>query len=211
MASEQVNRLDDKTEMYELTKKQKAVVNALAEYPDEGPTRIAELASESLDGDSVSRSYVTPITQKYGDLIDKQREIKQNERYEGTEQTSGDPLASLNNELDQDGGWQLINDRPVTGDTNGTGEESNDDESPTAHKPTTQTVAQALESREEEDATDGEDSTEEQRSDQQTLTDEPRTSDPKNGVRVQVYCPDLELLGGRVVLSEFTTAMEFRL
>lgn len=123
MASAQLDQLDDKTEMYELTDKQRVVVNALAEHPDKGPTRIAEIASEALENDTVSRSYVTPIKQKYADLVEQQREIKENKRHEGTERTTGDPFDKLNETLgDTKKAWQTIQERPHK-DTTSNGQE----------------------------------------------------------------------------------------
>ena len=113
MSVKTVNRLNDKEEVWELTDKQKAVVNALAQYPDEGPKKIAEIASKALENDTVSRSYVHPIKEKYGHIVEKQREIKENERYEGTERTEGDPFESLDETLSDDSkGWQTIQERP---------------------------------------------------------------------------------------------------
>ena len=113
MASAQLDQLDDKTEMWELTDKQRVVVNALAEHPDKGPTRIAEIASEALENDTVSRSYVTPIKQKYADLVEQQREIQENKRQEGTERTTGDPFDNLEEALGSDSkGYQTIQERP---------------------------------------------------------------------------------------------------
>jgi len=116
MATKAINQLDDKEHFTDLTTKQRVVVNALAEYPDKGPKEISEIASKALDGDTVSRSYVTPIKQKYGDLVEKQREIKENERYEGEETTEGDPFKSLDETLaDNSNGYQTIQERPHTG------------------------------------------------------------------------------------------------
>lgn len=113
MSVKTVNRLNDKEEVWELTDKQKAVVNALAQHPDEGPKKIAEIASKALENDTVSRSYVHPIKEKYGHIVEKQREIKENERYEGTERTEGDPFESLDKSLEQpEQGWQTIQERP---------------------------------------------------------------------------------------------------
>lgn len=127
MASKSVNRLDDKTEMYQLTEKQKAVVNTLAEHPDKGPTEIANLASESLDDDTVSRSYVHPIKEKYGHLVEQQREIRDNTRTEGTETTEGDPFKHLDETLgDNSKPYQTIQERPYNGES-----ESKPEEQPT--------------------------------------------------------------------------------
>ena len=118
MSVKTVNRLNDKEELWELTDKQRVVVNALAEYPDKGPKEIAEIASGNLDGDTVSRSYVHPIKSKYGNLVEKQREIKENERYEGTERAEGNPFESLDETLSDDSkGWQTIQERPYTDET----------------------------------------------------------------------------------------------
>ena len=122
-----VAQLDDKTEMWELTDKQRVVVNALAEHPDKGPKKIAEIASEGLDNDTVSRSYVHPIKQKYGHLVEKQREIKENERYEGTERTTGDPFDKLNETLgDTSKAYQTIQERPYKGEENSEGDSTDE-------------------------------------------------------------------------------------
>ena len=119
MATKAANKLDDKTEIWELTDKQRVVVQALAKYPDKGPKEIAEIASENLDGDTVSRSYVHPIKDKYGQIVKKQREIKENERYKGTETTTGDPFENLDQTLgDNSSGWQTIQERPYKGESN---------------------------------------------------------------------------------------------
>lgn len=104
--------LDHKDHIEELTDKQRAVVEVKAANPSLGPKALAEQASDELHGgESVSRSYVGPILNNYQHLIDKRREQLDNERYQGSEQTVGDPFEDT---LEQDGnGWQGIKERPT--------------------------------------------------------------------------------------------------
>ena len=143
MATKTINRLDDKTEMYQLTEKQRAVVNALAEHPDEGPSKIAEIASEALDNDTVSRSYVHPIKQKYADLVEQQREIKDNARTEGKEETTGDPFESLEETLGDSTEWQMLSERPHKG-TNGNVSNHTESEAKTLQTSLRRTDVEAL-------------------------------------------------------------------
>ena len=101
--------LDDKSDFVELTEKQKAIVNIKAKHPEYGPEKTANEASKQLPGEeTVSRSYVGPILNKYGHIIKDRREQLDNKRYEGEDTAVGDPFQD---KLNQDG-WQGIKDRP---------------------------------------------------------------------------------------------------
>jgi hypothetical protein len=112
MAAKTSNRLDDKDSFVDLTPKQKVVVKALAGNPDAGAKEIAEIASANLENDTVSRSYVHPIKDKYGHIVENQRELLENKRTQGESKTTGDPLESLEERLGQDETWQTIKERP---------------------------------------------------------------------------------------------------
>ena len=101
--------LDDKDDFVSLTEKQKAIVDVKAKHPEYGPEKTANEASKQLPGDeTVSRSYVAPILNKYGHIIKDRREQLDNDRYEGTETTVGSPF----DKLGEDQSWQGIKDRP---------------------------------------------------------------------------------------------------
>ena len=104
-----INVRDD---YHELTPKMQAVVDAVAANPDAKTTELARIASDKLDDDSVSRSYVPEVIKKQGHLIDERRDQLLNQRFEGTERTTGDPFESLR---DNEPGVQHIQDRPVQG------------------------------------------------------------------------------------------------
>ena len=111
--------LKDRTEFYELTDKQKSVVNVKAEHPEYKPQRVAEEASKKLPGDeSVSKSYIHPILNKYGEIIKERREQLNNDRYEGESKAVGNPLQSgpLQEQLEDSETWQGIKDRPEKGE-----------------------------------------------------------------------------------------------
>lgn len=104
-------RLGEKEMFAELTPKQKAVVDAYAENPKVGDTKLSEIASEKLEGDeTVSRSYVSPILEEYNDIARQRLSQVENSREEGTETTEGDPFKGQLNEHKQ---WQGINERTV--------------------------------------------------------------------------------------------------
>lgn len=101
---------------HDLTPKMRAVVDAVAEHPDAGHREIAERASEKLEDDTVSRSYVPAVIEQQSHIIDERREIVANERFEGEERTEGDPFEGLLDDPDTDtgAGFQTIQERPVT-------------------------------------------------------------------------------------------------
>lgn len=102
---------DDLAQQYEnLTEKQKAVIDAHAENPDETNRRKAELAGEKIDG-SVNESYCSQVLkQKYPEVATYREEIVQNDRTQGEMKTEGDPFSAI---PDDSGGFQSIQDRPV--------------------------------------------------------------------------------------------------
>ena len=111
-----MEELDDKNDFVELTEKQKAIVDTKAEHPEYGPEKTANEASKQLPGDeTVSRSYVGPILNKYGHIIKDRREQLDNQRYEGEDKTVGDPFQ---NQLGDDQSWQKIKERPEKGSAN---------------------------------------------------------------------------------------------
>lgn len=94
----------------DLTEKQKAVIDAHSENPNETNRRKAEIAGEKID-DSVNESYCSQVlNQKYPELATYREEIVQNERTEGEMKTEGDPFSAI---PDESGGFQSIKDRPV--------------------------------------------------------------------------------------------------
>ena len=108
---------------HDLTPKMQAVVDAIAKNPDAGHREIARIASDDLEDDSVSRSYVPEIIRKQGHLIEDRRETLANQRFEGEERTEGDPFAQFES-LDDSAGVQTIDERPIkeTADNDGAGE-----------------------------------------------------------------------------------------
>jgi hypothetical protein len=101
-----------------LTDKQRAVIDAHAQNPDETNREKARIAGEEILGmdGPVNESYSSDIlNNKYPDLADYRAEIEQNERFSGQEQTKGDPLEALNPDNNDNKGFQGIQDRPVKG------------------------------------------------------------------------------------------------
>jgi DNA replication initiation complex subunit (GINS family) len=84
------------------------VVDAAANNPDAGHKELARIASDELEGDSVSRSYVPAILEQQGHIIRERREIADNRRFEGEERTEGDPFDGL----EADDSPQHITERP---------------------------------------------------------------------------------------------------
>jgi len=104
---------DDELEQQyqDLTDKQRAVIDAHAEHPDETNRRKTEIAEGKL-GDSINESYASQvINKKYPKLAKYREEIEQNQRQEGSMTTEGDPLAGKISQNDT--GFQSIQDRPV--------------------------------------------------------------------------------------------------
>jgi hypothetical protein len=103
---------DDLEQQYNnLTEKQQAVIDAHSENPNETNRRKAEIAGEKI-GDSVNESYCSQVlNSKYPELANYREEIVQNERSEGEMTTEGDPFSAI---PDESGGFQSIQDRPVT-------------------------------------------------------------------------------------------------
>jgi len=103
---------DDLERQYNsLTEKQQAVIDAHSENPNETNRRKAEIAGEKI-GDSVNESYCSQVlNSKYPELADYREEIVQNERTEGEMTTEGNPFSAI---PDDSGGFQSIQDRPVT-------------------------------------------------------------------------------------------------
>lgn len=108
--------ISDKDHYHQLTDRQKAVVDALAAEPDAIQEEIAERATEDLDeGESVNRSYVSVIKNKYPHIIKQQQEQFDNERYTGEETTEGNPLESMDEQLgSEERGVSTFGERNVT-------------------------------------------------------------------------------------------------
>ena len=87
----------------DLTEKQQAVVDELVDAPDADNTTIAERAD-------VARSTVYNVKQHYSDIVEQQLNKR---RHEGTETTTGDPFAAMDEVLNQKRGTQMISERPV--------------------------------------------------------------------------------------------------
>jgi len=103
-----------------LTDKQRAVIDAHAQNPEETNREKARIAGEEILGNDgpVNESYSSDIlNNKYPDLADYRAEIEQNERPKGNEQTTGNPLDALKPDNNDNQGFQSIQDRPVKGST----------------------------------------------------------------------------------------------
>lgn len=83
--SKATEQLAEKQNYYELSDKQKAVIDAFAENPDSTHRELFERANELLDGqgDSISRAYIPVIMEKYRHIANQQKDIKLNKRDEG--------------------------------------------------------------------------------------------------------------------------------
>ena len=111
----QANPNEDLEREYQnLTEKQRAVIDAHAQNPDETNREKARIAGEEMLGQDgpINESYASEILNKdYGELAKYREEIEQNERPEGTQQTVGDPFEELQQQ--QSEGYQAIQERPV--------------------------------------------------------------------------------------------------
>lgn len=122
--------INPKDEYHDLTKKMQAIVSAVAEHPEKTQQEQADIATEKLDGENVSRSYVSVVKNVHGDIIKNRRYKIENKRTEGDMKTEGDPFdGSLSPDNDDDtesdddlysgdldeetNGWQTITERPV--------------------------------------------------------------------------------------------------
>lgn len=87
--------LNSKGDYHDLTDKMRAIVDAIAEEPDAGDTRVSEIATEKLPSDvGVSRAYVPRVRESHGSIIDSRIETQANTReFRGTSETTGDPFA----------------------------------------------------------------------------------------------------------------------
>ena len=97
-----------------LTEKQRAVIDAHAKNPDETNREKARIAGEEILGQDgpVNESYCSEIiNKKYADLAEYRAEIEQNERPQGSVETTGDPFSDLPDNDEPD--VQTIQDRPV--------------------------------------------------------------------------------------------------
>ena len=98
-------QIADKDAYHELTTKQKAVVDELADDPTAQNTEIAERAG-------VSRSTVFNVKEHYAEIIEAQ--LNRRGRHNGQETTEGDPF---DGQLEFTKASQLIGDRPVQPET----------------------------------------------------------------------------------------------
>lgn len=121
--------ITDKDHYHELKPKQKAVVDAIAAEPDAIQEEIADRASEELaqnddvDVDSVSRSYVSVVKNKYPHLINEQKRQYDNARgMGGEEKTQGNTDDVLDRALGGDRQTvSTLADRAVTSTSDNTG------------------------------------------------------------------------------------------
>lgn len=160
--SDSDQHLKSKSDYHDLTDKMRAIVDAIAEEPDAGDTRVAEIATEKLPTDmKVSRAYVPQVRESQDSIIDSRIETQANKRdFEGTSKTTGDPFSETSlsaspdqedlqastetasgasesgggNSVDQldsldtdDGGYQMISERPVQGSQQTTNSEADSD------------------------------------------------------------------------------------
>ena len=93
-------QIADKSSYHELTDKQQAVVDELADDPTAQNTEIAERAG-------VSRSTVFNVKEHYAEIIEAQ--LNRRGRHNGQETTEGDPF---DGQLEFTQASQLIGDRP---------------------------------------------------------------------------------------------------
>lgn len=123
-------KLKDRGSYHEMRPKQKAIIRAYAENPDKGAKALSEIASGFLDGDdTVSRSYVHTILDRYPHIAEQQLEIQENKRQEGTERTTGDPFDNLEETLgDTSKAYQTIQERPYKGESNNKGDSTENEE-----------------------------------------------------------------------------------
>jgi hypothetical protein len=133
---------DDLDEQYQnLTDKQRAVIDAHAENPDETNRKKTELAEDKL-GDSINESYASQvINKKYPKLAKYREDIEQNQRQEGSMTTEGDPFSG---ELSEDKGFQTFDERPVK-------ETQSQDQEPTQETPQPAVAQQPVQVREDVD------------------------------------------------------------
>jgi len=134
---------DELEQQYDnLTEKQRAVIDAHAQNPDETNREKARIAGEDILGtEPVNESYCSEIiNSKYPELAKYREEIEQNERPEGKQKTIGDPFANLQ---DEDQSYQTITDRPVK-ETEASNSEQEPQEHVTMQEP--QQVRQQFES-----------------------------------------------------------------
>jgi len=97
-----------------LTDKQRAVIDAHAQNPDETNREKARIAGEEIleqDG-PINESYCSEIlNKKFAELAEYRAEIEQNERPTGNIETTGDPFQNLPDNDEPD--VQTIQERPV--------------------------------------------------------------------------------------------------
>ena len=126
--SRRTRQIESKEFYHELTDKMKAIVDAVVENPDAADTKIAEIASEKLEDDSVSHAYVPVVKEAQSHIIDQRLESKDNERYQGSETTEGDPFQG---QIIEKKDWQTLAERPIQGSVNGNEETNGDEETET--------------------------------------------------------------------------------
>jgi len=111
-ASPTANPNDELDTQYDnLTDKQRAVVDAHAQNPDATNREKARIAGEEIleQDEPVNESYCSEIlNKKYERLVQYREEIEQNERPEGSMQTTGDPFEGLEQQAE---GYQTIQER----------------------------------------------------------------------------------------------------
>ena len=84
--------MDEKEHYEELTKKQAAIVDAYAEHPSAGDKSLANYASDKLEDESVSRSYVKPVLDRYEHIARDRKLQLDNQRANGNEETIFEPF-----------------------------------------------------------------------------------------------------------------------
>jgi len=108
-----------------LTPKQKAIVDARSQNPDATNRDIAHSIAPEIYNDNyktqseepverLNESYTSQFQNKdeIQELLDYKQELQDNQRTEGTMQTTGDPFSADPNMQEQQG-WQSITERPV--------------------------------------------------------------------------------------------------
>jgi len=108
-----------------LTPKQKAIVDARVQNPDATNRDIAHSIAPEIYNEKYKKQSEEPVDQlnesytsqfqnkdEIKELLDYKQELKDNQRTEGTMQTTGDPF-SADPSMEQSQAWQSITERPV--------------------------------------------------------------------------------------------------
>jgi len=120
------NRPELEQRYQNLTARQQAVVDARVENPDATNRDIAHSIAPQIHNEDkkaprdeaieeMNESYTSQFQNKdeIQELIEYRKEIQDNQRSEGSMQTTGDPFSADPNMPEQKSGWQSVKERPV--------------------------------------------------------------------------------------------------